>query len=524
MDEVGVGGRAYVNTREHSLAAHHPQLRQERRRGRIARRSGGEKLRRPLATGLIGLLVFVALAIGFGAALQAAVPVGSIDDVIDREMPASGVPGLAYAVVVEGEITEVGARGVVELGQDREVTPDTPFVSGSISKSFTALAVMQLVEAKKVDLDGEVSRYLEGFSGQPSGSITIRQLLGHTSGFSTLQGNASHTDSTGAEDELARRVEQLATLAPAHPPGTTWEYSNRNYQILGRVIEIVSGQDYQAYVESNILVPVSMEDSFVAGGEIHEVMATGHLPWFGTKRPRAEKGTHRSSAPQGGVIASARDLARYMAVMLNGEDDVLSASGKAAMMRRASDASPSYGFGWFLDPEDGSVWHSGSSPGFETLATMMPEQRTGVVVLVNSGSGLGFGESTRLINGITARAIGMDYDGGGSRWGQKTMFVSLVLSPFAFLFSILWAWRHRDAIRAKSGPFGVFSLWFPLFTTLGGAVFIFGAVPKLFGVPMGTLRLFQPDFVLILSAFAVTGVVWAVFRLGVAYSGKRRRA
>ena len=87
------------------------------------------------------------LALGLSAALHAGVPEGSIEDLIDREMPASGVPGLAYAVVADGEITSVGAHGVVKIGGDREVTPDTSFLTGSISKSFTALAVMQLVEA-----------------------------------------------------------------------------------------------------------------------------------------------------------------------------------------------------------------------------------------------------------------------------------------------------------------------------------------------------------------------------------------
>ena len=203
-------------------------------------------------------------------------------------MPASGVPGLAYAVVADGEITSVGAHGVVKIGGDREVTPDTPFLTGSISKSFTALAVMQRVEAGEVDLDTEVSQYLDGFSGRPAGAITIRQLLSHTSGFSTLQGNASHTDATGGKDELARWVDGLAEVNPAYEPDERWEYSNTNYQILGRLIEVVSGQDYQAYVAANILEPVGMEHSFVADGEMHESMATGHRPWFGTKRPLPE--------------------------------------------------------------------------------------------------------------------------------------------------------------------------------------------------------------------------------------------
>ena len=462
------------------------------------------------------------LILGLGAVLPTVAPDGSIEDFIDTEMPASGVPGLAYAVVADGEITSAGARGVLRSGGDAQVTPDTPFVAGSISKSFTALAVMQLVEAGRIDLDAEVSQYLDGFSGQPAGAVTIRQLLSHTSGFSTLQGNSSHADSAGGMDGLARQVDGLADVTPAYAPGERWEYSNTNYQILGRLIEVVSGQDYQTYVAANILDPVGMQDSFVADGEIHESMATGHRPWFSTKRPLPENTTDRATAPQGGIIASANDLGLYLQMMMNGQDDVLSAAGKAQMMRPASTASPFYGFGWFIDSGNRTVWHSGSTPGVETLATMAPAEKEAVVVLVNGGSGLGFGETAPLRNGITALALGLDYDGEGSRIWQKVLFISLVTLPIIYVLSMIWAWRHRAAIRAKSqsGISGLFSLWFPLLTTLVAAWAIFLLVPKVGGAPIGTIRLFAPDFGWALIATAVTGVLWAVFRLGVAYTGR----
>jgi CubicO group peptidase (beta-lactamase class C family) len=469
------------------------------------------------------LLFLAVLALGLSAALPsgaAGADVGALADFIDDEMPASAVPGLAYAVVDEGELTSVGARGVVKIGDDKEVTPDTPFLIGSISKSFTALAVMQLVEAGEVDLDTEVSQYLDGFSGMPAGAITIRQLLSHTSGFSTLQGNTSHTDSTGGKDALERSVDGLAGVTPAYQPDERWEYSNTNYQILGRVIEVVSGQEYQTYVTANILEPVGMEHSFVADGEIHESMATGHRPWFGSKRPLADTMTHRGTAPQGGTVASVKDLALYLQMMMNGEDDVLSAEGKAQMMRPASAVSQYYGFGWAVDPGNETVWHSGSSPGFEALATLVPSERAGVVVLVNANSGLGFGETTQLGNGITATALGLDYDGEGSRWSQKALFISLVLLPVIYLLGMIWAWRHRDEIRTKSGGFGLFSLWFPLLTTLVAAWVILWLVPNLFGSPLGNLLLFAPDFGLALIFTAAFGVLWAVFRLGVAYTAR----
>ncbi|WES64129.1 serine hydrolase [Microbacter sp. GSS18] len=463
------------------------------------------------------------LAIGLAATVPASAPDAAIEEFVDDAMPASLAPGIAYAVVADEEEATVGARGVLRSGDDAEITPDTPFLTGSISKSFTALAVMQLVEAGEVALDEGISRYLDGFSGAPAGDITIRQLLSHTSGFSTLQGNASHTDEDGGPDELARTVEALEDVTPDHDPGERWEYSNTNYQILGRLIEVVGGQPFDAYIESRILEPVGMENSFVADGEVHESMATGHVPWFWTKRPVTDTATHRGTAPQGGVIASAADLALYMQMMLNGEDDVLSAEGKALMMRPASDASPFYGFGWFIDSAQGTVRHAGSSPGFETLATMRPADGTGAVVLVNGGSGIGFGETTELRNGITAIALGLDYGGEGSRWSQQALFIGLALLPVFYVISMVWAWHHRAAIRAKSGVAGQFSLWFPLLTTLVAAWVMLSLVPTMMGAPLGTVTLFQPDMGLVLIAGAVTGVVWAVLRLVIAFTGRSRR-
>ncbi len=347
------------------------------------------------------------LALGVTAVLPASVPEGSIDGFIDSEMPASGVPGLAYAVVDDGGITTAGARGVVRLGGEVAVTPDTPFVIGSISKSFTAMSVMQLVEAGEIDLGAEVSRYLDVFSDRPAGAITIRQLLSHTSGYSTGQGNASHPDPTGETDALARGVEQLAGVTPAGAPGAQWEYSNANYEILGRVVEVVSGQQFQAYVAEHILEPLGMEHSFVSDGEVHEGMATGHTPWFGTKRPLPDGPTDRATAPQGGIVASANDLARYLQTMMNGEDDVLSAEGKALMMRPAGEVSPAYGLGWKVEPSTGTVWHDGTSPGVETLAMMVPAEKKAAVVLVNGGSGFGVAETGHLRAGIAARALGL---------------------------------------------------------------------------------------------------------------------
>ncbi|MEQ8936332.1 MAG: serine hydrolase domain-containing protein [Amphiplicatus sp.] len=457
--------------------------------------------------------------LGMTVALHASASSESIDDFIAAEMARAGAPGLAYAVVDNGEFY-AGERGEALAGSGRKVTAETPFRLGSISKSFSAAAVMQLAEAGKVDLDSPISHYLEAFAGRPAGAVTIRQFLSHTSGYSTRQGNAAHKDGAGGEDELARHVERIAQWTPAHAPGARWDYSNANYQILGALIETVSGRDYASYIETEILEAIGMGDSFVADGESYDSIAVGHRPWFGAKRPYKDKTTQRITAPAGGVIASASDVAKYMAVMMNGEDDIISAESKAEMMRPASAASPYYGLGWSLDPGNGTVFHTGVSPGTETLAIMVPAERKGAVVLVNAGSGMGFGETADLLYGVSTRALGLDYAGYQGSWSRKALFGMFALLPFLFVVGMIQVGLHRRGLRAKSGLFGMFSLWFPLLMTLALAWTAICLIPHLFGVSMGTLNLFSPDLAVTLIATAVTGVLWAVFRLGVFYSGK----
>ncbi|MBX3092709.1 MAG: beta-lactamase family protein, partial [Cryobacterium sp.] len=386
-------------------------------------------------------------------------------------------------------------------------------------------AVMQLVEAGAIDLDADLSRYLDTFAGKPAGAITIRQLLSHTSGYSTGQGNAGHPESTGKGNELALAVDGMAEEAPAYKPNEKWEYSNANYEILGRVIEVVSGQDYQSYIAKHILEPVGMDHSFVADGKIHNSMATGHVPWFGTKLALADGKTDFVTAPQGGIIASASDLARYMNMMLNGEDDVLSAEGKAIMMSPASEVSPHYGFGWYVEPDSGAVWHTGISPGVETLATMLPAENKAAVVLANGGSGMGFGETDELRIGIVDKALGIQYYDAGATRNRQALFLGLVLLPIIYLLSMVWAVLRRSRVRAKrSSAFGKFSLWFPLLPTLAAAwVFLF-LIPSLNGTPLLHWARFQPDLMLLFVVCGLMGVVWSLFRLGVAYSGKGARS
>ncbi|WP_199799091.1 serine hydrolase domain-containing protein [Porphyrobacter sp. YT40] len=444
--------------------------------------------------------------------LSASVPLDAVEDFVTTAWPESGAPGLAYAVIDKGVIA-AGGRGTTLAGAGEPVTPDTPFLIGSVSKSFTALAVMQLVEARKLDLDAGVGTYLNAFSERPAGAITLRQLLSHTSGYSTVQGNDAHAET------LATHAAMVARWTPAYSPGERWEYSNTNYHLLGAVIEAVTGEDFADYIERRILVPIGMKHSFVARGAEPDRVARGHRPWFGGKRAYTEREGGQVAAPAGGIFASANDLARYAAIMLNGRDDIISAAGKAEMVRPASPQSPFYGLGWFIDRQAGTAAHSGLVPGSEALLTLVPAERKAVIVLINANGGIGFADNGVLLNGVTALALGQEYRGEGSRVWPRATYVMIVLLPLLFVASMGWAWHRRERLRRKrvQGTPGLFSLWFPLATTLAMAAFLLAIVPGFFGGSLNTLLLYQPDFAACMIAAALTGPLWAVVRLMIAY-------
>lgn len=460
----------------------------------------------------VGVLAFAAMG------LAASEPASGIDDFIAAELPRSAAPGLAYARVENGTVTAKGF-GEAKLDSGKPVTADTLFPIGSVTKSFTALAIMQLVEADKLGLDDPVAQHLPAFADGPAREVTLRQLLNHTSGYSTVQGNRNHGSAAAPDTSLRDYAAGLARLAPATAPGTRWEYSNTNYQILGAVIEQVSGQSYPEYIAAHIFAPLGMERSAVLVGAPPSGLATGHRPWFGGVRATSLGERSAIAAPAGGIVSSARDMGPYLAMWMSGEDDLVTAKSKAMMLAASGPASRGYGLGWSIDPADGMPYHTGLVPGAETLASFDPAAKTGVVVMVNANSGLGFADTWFLIGGVAARAMGQPHTDDGSRWGPQFIYLSVMLAPMFFVLLAVVAWRGRSTLHAKRGSFGgQFSLWFPLAAMVALAVFLILILPQMFGGSLATLQLYQPDFAWGLIAAAILGPLWAVLRLGLAHT------
>ena len=270
-----------------------------------------------------GLLISLLATARLGAA-SSCVPHcdwAAVDRYVVAEMEARHVPGAALAVVKGSRIAYQRGYGVAEPAS-RPVTPQTPFVLGSLSKSFTAVAVMQLVERHTLDLDAPVRRYaMAWFSvADPDASrtITIRHLLNQTSGLPERAGIDGLTDGDTSDGALERHVRQLARVRPTSALGT-FQYSNINYDTLGLLVQAATGQPYEAYVRGHVFEPLQMAHSFTSRTAARESgMATGYRLWFGVPIAAPEVPFVRGMLPSGYLISSAEDMAHYLIAQVEG--------------------------------------------------------------------------------------------------------------------------------------------------------------------------------------------------------------
>jgi CubicO group peptidase (beta-lactamase class C family) len=322
-----------------------------------------------------------------------------IDAHIERQRERLNIPGATLAIVEGDEITHLRGFGRARPGGEAPA-PHTPFLIGSTTKSFTALAVMQLVEDGEVELDAPVQRYLPWFrvaDPQASAQITVRHLLNQTSGLPQLCGLRPLTDFDDSPGATERQARALSTLVLARPVGSAWEYCNMNYNLLGLIIEAASGESYEVCVQNHIFTPLQMTHTYTSPAEAkHNGMAVGHRYWFAIPFAVPKMPIPRGSLPGGELISSSEDIARYLIAHLNegryDDAQILSAAGIDELHRPAVEATMTgipfghYGMGWII-AETGQtkiVWHSGTCPDFFAYMAILPEQKKGVVLLVNA--------------------------------------------------------------------------------------------------------------------------------------------
>ena len=417
----------------------------------------------------------------------------SVDAYIRAGMHTAHIPGLALGVVRGDHVAYLKGYGIA--GPDgRPVTSQTPFILGSTSKSFTALAVMQLVEAGKIDLDAPVTKYLPWFRARNaagSDQISVRHLLHHTSGLQTYEGRQGLWDNDQSSVALENGVRELSRAQLRQPAGQRYEYANENYNTLGLIVQAVSRTSYEEYVRSAIFAPLQMSHSAAALSDPAAAdIASGYRYWL--RWPIAFDAPYpRRMTPAGFLISSAEDMAHYVAAQLNGgtyqHRQLLSPPGIVTLHTPAARMGPatSYGMGWAIRRAPGStqIWHDGDVSNFHSHLLLLPDQHLGLVVLMNVGGSRNSTAPTAALWTALSRL---------------TMMVPL-------LIAILWAaWSYRSLRRwqhrGEPHPYGLSRFWrlyVPLAVDLCAVGVIWILVPATVHTPMAAIALFAPD------AFAV---------------------
>ncbi|WP_182914410.1 serine hydrolase [Paenibacillus sp. 1011MAR3C5] len=346
-----------------------------------------------------------------------------MDKEVRQGMHDYHIPGLAVGVVKDGRIVFLKGYGKAD-DTGREVTPETPFILGSVSKPITATAIMQLSEQGKLRLDEPVLAYLPWLQVDgPTGGreATVRDLLRQTSGWSTYDGRAIMAAQGHTAEEI---MERQGKLKLERQPGERFGYSNVNYMLLGAIIEQVSGEPYAAYIENYIFQPLDMTDSYADPSTARENgLASGYQTVFG-KLMEIKPDISPALVPAGYLAASARDMTHFLLSQMNGgqyrDATVLSAASTGLMQRY--EAGFPYGLGWFTTSE--WISHGGDAENYHADVMMHTDGSWGIVVLMNTNDvlltslyGNGYGDlSFRLLEAA----------------GNGSLFSSLLIEPVKF--------------------------------------------------------------------------------------------
>lgn len=475
-----------------------------------------------------------ATAAGTGVAkVRTAAGVGGwsvIDDFVEGRLDATGTPGAALAVIEGGRL--VHERSFGKDGRGEAVTPDTPFLWGSVAKPVTGLAVMQLVEAGRVGLDAPVRTYLPWFrlaDRDMSGRITVRQLLTNTSGIPASAAGIGdrYDDAPGA---LSDAVRDLARIAPDAEPGTSYAYSSAGYAVLGALIEEVSGQPFGTYLHENVLDPLGMEHAVATARDFdREQVAPGHRFLFGKPAP-FDVPYDISGAPAAHVGGSVRDLTRFVRAELGGGRldgrRVLSAAGIAETQRGQVDSDiDRFGLGWSVGTLAGTgermVWKSGSTPSHEAMIVMLPDSDRAVIVLQNAFHLLraqefhdaAFG-AARILSGAAPDATAADPLALVVPWAMVALAGVLALGVVAPTLRFLP--RRAAASRTRSRRRIVWTTLVSVAALLVLATVFWWVLPAALGGSLGSALLWLPDMGWAAVGVIVTALVLAAERTALA--------
>jgi len=449
----------------------------------------------------------------------------AVDAYMESRREFGRIPGVALAVVRDGKAVYLQGYGSSGPGGP-PVTPQTPFVLGSVSKAFTALAVVQLAEDGQIDLDQPVVRYLPTFrvgDGADSSRITVRQLLNQTSGLSTFAGRRLLADPDSSDSALERHVAALAETRLSNPPGIRYEYSNANYTVAGLLVQSVSGMSYEDYIRRRIFEPLEMSRSFLSQVDAERKgLAVGHRIWFGQPVAAPDLPFTRGELPAAYICSSAEDMSHWLIAHLNQgkyqESHLVTHDGLATL--HTPPPGNLYAMGWSqaVQGHRPALMHLGEVPNYRAQALLVPSERLGVVTLMNVNNYLDQPPLQDLAPGVAAIILGEKPATPTHNrrltlvYGLLAITVAMQLAGLAWSIRLLKRWRRPSESRPRSRTrchLTVASLLIVDLTLFVGFMFV---VPAVFDISLAGMLFYQPDVSWICVALALFSLAWGLAR------------
>lgn len=371
-----------------------------------------------------------------------------IEHLIKSQMDKSLIPGLAVTIVHGDETIYQQGFGFANVDKKQSVSPKSIFELGSTTKAFTGLGLLKLVAEGKLNLDDSVTDYIPWIKfhtkdSNRSDSVTLRQVLYQTSGipFTSITSIPSSNDDTA----LRETIENLSGTTLDFSPGERFQYATINYDILGYVIEQVTNQSYEEYMNTEVLEPLGLQHTFLskAEAETSGTMAQGYKLGYLNARP-FDAPIYRGNTPAGYLYSDSNDMAQWLKIHLNtvpvkgSMEEIIGMSHMPDRTVSPDSDGSSYAAGWYVyQSGGGELSHSGNNPAYSSFVAFRPEEQVGVAVMANLNS-----SSTLVI-------------------GQGILDIMIGKEPVTELSDI---YRTVDSISvvilAVSIPFMGLSLWF----------------------------------------------------------------
>lgn len=321
------------------------------------------------------------------------------DRLVIEAVNGHGLPGLAVALVDRNSVMYRCCLGLADAAEAREVTPDTIFRIGSISKTFTAIGLMQLSEEGRFGLDDPVNQYLRAFEVRhrdpAAPPVTFRHLLTHTAGIGEVRDWRDLADVRRVfglgrrEDEPIPPLKDYyrGRLTPELYPGVKWAYANHGFATLGQLIEDLSGVPFETYLRERVFGPLGMERTdFVRTDAVRSRLAVGYQHKRGLLRP--VNYLEIAIRPAGSAFSSLDDMVRYVQALLDGGAGVVRPETLRLMLEphyQTDERLTAMGLAFWLDREEGHLLahHGGGWPGFTSAMVLAPDDGLAALAFTN---------------------------------------------------------------------------------------------------------------------------------------------